>query len=210
MDTYRTNSSECLDPLPFGGLLFRSVGSGLSLYAYLGFRIDPDTIIRERTSAQALVPDAHAWTSRQPPTFNVVPHLSSGFVLVTESVNSHPELIDRKSAAREPMNRASLRLSQRTGVRVSAKGRTLHDALHDMMKDAFPPVVSIGVFGFEPGHSPLPLCPRRTRCSVHLFEKLSTIRSAYLYINKRMYLLYIYHVHRSRMLNRNWVTGPLL
>lgn len=76
--------------------------------------------------------------------------------------NFHPlfQKIDGKSAW-EAADQALLRLSQRTGMKMIVKGRVLHDTFRNVMENAFPLMVSAGVFELEPNGPPL-----RIRCPV--------------------------------------------
>lgn len=59
-------------------------------------------------------------------------------------VQSAPNLVDQ----------TLLSLSQRTGMKLVVKGRTLHSGFRDVMEKAFPLMASAGVLEFEPNDSP--------------------------------------------------------
>jgi hypothetical protein len=77
--------------------------------------------------------------------------LASRFVLVANRMGLHP--LSRKVGWRdgwEPADQALLRLSQRTGMKVIVRGGTLRETFCDVMRAAFPLMVTAGAFEFEP------------------------------------------------------------
>ena len=75
----------------------------------------------------------------------------SRFVFVAN--RAVPHLICRKAGWKngwEPADQALLRLSQRTGMKVIVKGSALREPFCDVMRAAFPLMVTAEAFEFEP------------------------------------------------------------
>ena len=89
----------------------------------------------------------------------------SRLVLVPNSAHLYP--LFRKYDGRDtwkPVDRALLRLSQRTEAKVIVKGRTLHEAFRTKMENAFPLTISAEALEFELNDSlPCTCCPVKFR-----------------------------------------------